>query len=79
MAASTVNTQILDAITETHATLSPNLVRESGAGQAYQFVAQSTAMAVQDAVDYLRNVSMITSTAIGVASARMIKTDETSQ
>lgn len=44
-------------------------IKVAGAGRAYQSVAQSTAIAIQDATDYLRNVSTISTTAIGVAMA----------
>ena len=54
------------------ATMSPNVIKASGAGKAYQSVAQSTAIAVQDATDTLRNLSTISSTAIGAAMAQML-------
>ena len=54
------------------ATMSPQVIKSSGAGKAYQSVAQSTAIAVQDATDFLRNVSTISSTAIGVAMAQLL-------
>lgn len=47
------------------------LIRLVGAGRAYQSVAQSTAIAIQDATDYLRNVSTIATTSIGVAMAQI--------
>ena len=47
------------------------LIRLAGAGRAYQSVAQSTAIAIQDATDYLRNVSTIATTSIGVAMAQI--------
>jgi len=53
-------------------TMSPTVVKTSGAGKAYQSVAQSTAIAVQDATDTLRNLSTISSTAIGAAMAQML-------
>lgn len=72
-----INPQILDAITVTQqATLSGNTVDDSGAGKAYQSVAQSTAIAVQDATDQLRNLSTIGTTAIGVAMAQMVATGD---
>jgi len=46
-------------------------IRLAGAGRAYQAVAQSTAIAIQDATDYLRNVSTIATTSIGVAMAQI--------
>ncbi len=53
--------------------LGPEVVRNQGAGMAYQVVAQTTAFAVQDATDYLRNVSLIGSTTIAAAVARMME------
>jgi hypothetical protein len=41
-------------------------------GLAYQSIAQSAALAIQDAADYLRNVSTIASTAAGVAMAQYL-------
>jgi len=52
-------------------------IRTAGAGRAYQCVAQSTAIAIQDATDYLRNVSTISTTAIGVAIAQLAGGDPT--
>lgn len=44
--------------------------------KAQQSVAQSTAIAVQDAADNLRNLSTVTSTAIGVALAQLLATGD---
>lgn len=52
--------------------LSQNTIMLEGSGKAYQFVAQSTAIAIQDAVDNLRNINTIATTAIGVATAQML-------
>ncbi len=46
-------------------------------GKAYQSIAQSTAIAVQDATDYLRNLSTISTTAVGVAMAQLLATGDT--
>jgi hypothetical protein len=46
------------------------------AGMAVQSVAQSMAIAIQDATDMLRNVSTVATTAIGVATAKWIETPE---
>jgi len=54
----------------------PDMVWESGSGKAFHFVAQSTAMAIQDATDNLRNVSTISTTAIGVAMAQMMSSGD---
>lgn len=56
--------------------LSPDVVQTEGAGKAYQSVAQSMAIAVQDVTDYLRNVSTVASTAIAVSTQLMISTKE---
>jgi hypothetical protein len=51
-------------------------IKVAGAGRAYQSVAQSTAIVIQDGADYLRNVSTISTTAIGIAMA-MIAANQT--
>lgn len=73
-----VNAQVIDVINQVQtATMSPQIVLTSGAGKAYQSVAQSTALAVQDATDTLRNVSTIATTALGVAMAQYLATGDT--
>lgn len=72
-----VNPQVIDAINAGQlATMSPQVIKSSGAGKAYQSVAQSTAIAVQDATDNLRNVGLISSTAVGVALSQILATGE---
>ncbi|WP_422506080.1 hypothetical protein [Stenotrophomonas sp. GZD-301] len=72
-----VNAQVIDVINQVQfATMSPQVVLTSGAGKAYQSVAQSAAIAVQDAADALRNVSTIATTAAGVAMAQYLATGE---
>jgi hypothetical protein len=72
-----VNAQVIDIINQTQfATMSPQVVLTSGAGKAYQSVAQSAAIAVQDATDALRNITTIATTAAGVAMAQLIATGE---
>ncbi len=44
--------------------------------KSQQAVAQSTAIAVQDAADNLRNLSTITTTAIGVALSQLLATGD---
>lgn len=44
--------------------------------KAQQAVAQSAAIAIQDAADNLRNLSTITTTAIGVALAQLLATGD---
>ncbi|MEI9886874.1 MAG: hypothetical protein WDN08_10325 [Rhizomicrobium sp.] len=41
-------------------------------GQSYALVAQACAMAVQDAVAYLRNVETVANAVIGVAQERLL-------
>jgi hypothetical protein len=70
-----INPQIYDVINVlNHATMDPQTVLTSGRGKAYQSVAQSAAIAIQDATDALRNVSTIATTAAGVALAELVAT-----
>ncbi len=70
-----INSQIVASINAVQkAVMSPQVVKTSGAGKAYQSVAQSSAIAVQDATDYLRNVGTIMTTALGVATAEYLAT-----
>src|SRR3954465_13164655 len=73
----TVNAQVIDVINSVQmATMQPQVVLTSGAGKAYQSVAQSSAIAVQDAADALRNISTIATTAAGVAMAQYLATGD---
>lgn len=56
-------------------TVEPQIIQE-GAGKAYQSVAQSTAIAIQDATDNLRNLNTISTTTIGVAMAQFLATKD---
>lgn len=68
-----VNPQVLDTISVVQgATMVNGVVKTSGAGKAYQSVAQSSAMAVQDATDYLRNMGTMSTTAVGAAMAQLL-------
>lgn len=58
-------------------TLEPDMLKAAGAGKAYQSIAQSAAMAVQDAADNLRNVSTIGATAVGVLMAQYVESGDT--
>jgi hypothetical protein len=53
------------------ATLTSGVIRASGAGKAYQSVAQTGAIAIQDAADYIRNIETMTVTATGLAIAQL--------
>lgn len=46
-----------------------------GAGIAVQSISQSVAIAVQDASDFMRDIATIETTAIGVATKKMIETE----
>lgn len=73
MSSTAVNPQVIDAINASQAAaMGGQVVLTSGAGKAYQSVAQSAAIAVQDATDALRNISTITTTAAGVIIAQML-------
>ncbi|MGC1303956.1 MAG: RebB family R body protein [Caulobacteraceae bacterium] len=63
-----VDPQIIDAINQSlAATMSPSVLLASGGGKAYQLVAQQAAIAVQDATEILRGLSMVATTASSVA------------
>ncbi len=69
----TVNHQVMDTVKKVHdAVAAPAAIWETGSGKAFNFVAQATAMAIQDATDNLRNVSTMSTTAIGVAMTQLI-------
>jgi hypothetical protein len=71
----TVDPEIIDVINQTQrATMSPQVVLTSGAGKAYQAVAQSAAIAIQDAADALRNISTVATSARGAAIAQLLAT-----
>jgi hypothetical protein len=75
--AAQIDAQIIDLINSVQtATMGPQVVLTSGAGKAYQSVAQSAAIAIQDAADALRNVSTIATTAAGVAMAQLLATGD---
>jgi hypothetical protein len=72
-----VNPQVVDLINQVHrATLYEDRIQRSGAGKAYQSVAQSSALAIQDATDALRNIQTIATTAAGVAVAQLLATGD---
>jgi hypothetical protein len=69
----TVDARIIDAINRTQeAVLAPQIVLTSGAGKAYQLVAQSAAIAIQDATDALRATSIIAATAASVTMTKFL-------
>ena len=75
--AMTLNPQIVDSINKVRsAVTSPEVTFENGSGKALNFVAQAAAIAVQDATDNLRNISMMSTTAIGVAMTQLISSGD---
>ncbi|BFM50409.1 hypothetical protein [Marinomonas sp. THO17] len=52
------------------------MANDSATDKAKQSVAQSTAIAVQDAADNLRNLNTISTTAIGVALSELLATGD---
>lgn len=71
------NPTVFETITNIQsATMSPSTIKASGAGKAYQAVAQSTAIAVQGATDHLRNMSNVSATAVGMAMAQLLADPE---
>jgi hypothetical protein len=77
MDSAVVNPKVIDIINQAQlATMDPQVVLTSGAGKAYQSVAQSTAIAIQDATDALRNISTIATTATGVVVAQLLIGDD---
>ncbi|MEM7244842.1 MAG: hypothetical protein AAF533_05830 [Acidobacteriota bacterium] len=72
-----VNEQAVDALKVIReAVLAAEVVQSAGAGKAYQSVAQSSAIAIQDAADSLRNLGAISATAIGVAMTQYVATGD---
>jgi len=72
-----VNPQVLNSIQAVQqASLTGDVITHSGAGKAYQSVAQSAAITVQDATDQLRNMGVIGTTAAGVAVSQMLATGD---
>ncbi len=73
MSTDKVNQQLVDSINVgQQAVMMPEVIKASGAGKAYQSVAQSAAISIQDASDYLRNTSLISTTAAGAALAQLL-------
>ncbi len=75
-----LNPQVVDALSVARdATLCPKVIMIEGKGKAYQAVAQSVSIAIQDATDYLRNISTVSATAQGVAMAKILETKDVKQ
>ncbi len=77
MTDSTIDQALIDAVNASRkAVMEGDSITASGYGKAYQAVAQSTAIAIQDAADALRNVSTVAATAAGVAIAQYLATGD---
>lgn len=48
------------------------IIAGQGGGKAYESVAQSAALAIQDATDHLRNINTISATALAIALAQSL-------
>lgn len=73
----TVNPQLLDTVNEVRRAVSySEIAVEAGSGKAFNFVAQAAAMAIQDATDNLRNLSTMSTTAIGVAMTQLVSSGD---
>ena len=70
MAANSELLEELEAIARV--ALDPEAIQSGGAGKAYHAVAQSAALAIQDAVDALRNTTATATTASGIALAQFL-------
>ena len=57
-----INSQVLD----------PTIIKAEGAGKAYQAVAASMAITVQDATDYMRTMSIVTQAAQAVCIEKLV-------
>lgn len=53
--------------------LDPSVIKAQGAGKAYQSVATSMAIAVQDATDYLRTMNVVSQAATAVCIEKIIE------
>jgi len=74
---STLNIQLLDSMKQVRTAVTyPDVTFDTGSGKAFNFVAQAAAMAVQDATDNLRNISTMSTTAIGVAMTQLVSSGD---
>ena len=72
-----VNSQIVNAIEAIQqATMTGDVTRHAGAGKAYQSVALSSAIAIQDATDNLRNMGVVAVSAASAILAEMVESGD---
>ena len=77
MAEKTANAQVKDAVgLLTKELTAGKLAGSHGAGVAFQSVAMSTSLAIQDGTDYLRSVGVMATATIGVALAQLVATQD---
>ena len=77
MADPQIDQALIDAVVNSRdAVMQHPTLLASGNGKAYQAVAQTAAIAIQDAADTLRNVSTVAATAAGVALAQYLATKD---
>ncbi len=57
--------------------LEPTTIKREGAGKAYQSVALSMSIAVQDVTDYQRNLMALAQATIGVSMEKIVQNPET--
>ena len=73
-----VNSQVLNAIEAiAQSNLTTDVIHQSTAGKAYSAMALSSAVAVQDATDHLRNMEMLATSATAAALSKAIDTGNT--
>ncbi len=71
------NPQLVDTLGQFREhVISEKVVKIHGSGVAFQAVSMSTAHAIQDATDYVRNVTTIATTAIGMALSKLVETKD---
>ncbi|MCY1647033.1 hypothetical protein OVA11_08195 [Caulobacter sp. SL161] len=69
--------ELIDALNQAaEATMTPSTVQTDSAGKAYQMVALASALAVQDAVDSMRNVGTLADAASAAALSQLAATGE---
>jgi hypothetical protein len=79
MSDGSVDAEVIDAINQAmQAAMQPQILQASATGKAYQMVAQSCALAVQDAVDSLRNVNMLADAAAAAALSQYVASGDDS-
>jgi len=77
MADSSSSVTVVDSVSTTNDIVnSIQTITSQGAGKAYQSVAHASSISIQDGIDYLRNVSTIATAGIGVATAKLVATQD---